>query len=1098
MATLQQFTAWYLRVGVRDVKGIKLPTVRPLDELTYPAFTNIHYIQTISTPVNGVELSDDEDELILGPKADDPIFKNHTSVNLITEVVQRYTVSPPLGNARLVKPNITDLLSKYIASSSRIKKMKDNRALLTDKNIGLYTYTAMDMIYAYQQTDKASWHRFYNWYRTVLETIKQAMEDDSSRQQFILMEPPITLNSLSTLRQTQAEMDGTVPYAERVSLKWLRYYKTQQDRIFLDLWLFFGTGRQLSLFNEVLGDVNLDKLNILWQIGQNWATVNFGRMNSFILSDANKRGSTTPQAMEASYLIYIMRLSASFNNIDLGAPEDDPELTSEEKIKSLDEPTRVLDIETDQVSTNKIDIAIVKPEKRKPVMSESKALQKLKEDLKAIDKDKSSEGASDEVADEVIEAAIQRDLDQLEANSAQRAIESTYENRYKAHEPITGDHTSTLNKHIDAMEKKGQLSAKEVARLKRMANYFKEAKNPWGGDQTIEEFMKIDPETLKVPEKVKIAEDIKGVKDKGMLESSLTEMTPKYVEHVMRKDIIGSLMHLQNSKYIVTDIKVTRTTTMMDDYEVVTAKVMTLKGKEKLVKMQYPIFKKDGSYVVGGIKQRIRNQHRDLPYRKVSPIKVALTSYISKLFVTRTERAAFNYTRWFANSIRGRVLDAEDQEIQNIVYGKVFDRTKALPRSYTAVSSSIASFDYLGYRFNFDIKQINKLFTKEQVDFAKKHKVVPLATNGKNGLYLGMDNTVIRETENNSYVVVDSIEKLFKLDVEKIPVDYVEFELLGDTVPLGVILAYHLGLGSLLATLKASPRRVTRGTSYDLQPNEFIVKFEDEALILDRNDKVTALLLSGFNRYKRDIGRMSIYHFDTKEAYATLMANNNINPNKLIDVDVQFELWIDAITGGLLKDMGLPTDMVHLLIKATSDLATDKHSDPNDASEQRDAGLERIPGTIYRELYLSARSNQSKSFVMASGLDLNPNAVWYGILNDTAAMGVEESNPIHALKEQEELTLGGTGGRSTRTLMAADRKFNKNSMGIISSDSVDSSEVGAKIFTSANPNYTTVRGTVRKLGEGNLNEKATRLLSTSVLLAPGVDRDDGKRVKKII
>lgn len=1096
MATLQQFTAWYMHCGVRKVEDVKLPVVRPLEELTYPAYTNIHYIQTISTPVNGVELFDDEDELILGPKASDPIFKNHSSVNLITEIVQRYTVEPPLGGPRIVMTTIASEVAKYIGSSSNIKKMKDNRALLNDKNIGLYTYTAMESVYAYQTTDKAAWYRFYNWYRTVLDTIKKSMEEDSNRQQFILMEPPITLNSLSTLRQTMNDMDGSVPYVDRIPLKWLKFFKTQQDRLFLDLWLFSGTGRSLSLFNEVLGDTNLDKINILWQIGQSWATINLGRLNSFIIADGNKKGTTTPMAMEATYLVYVMRLSASFNNIDLGAPEDNPDLTDEEKIQQLDEPTRVLDIEADRVTSNKIDIAIVKPEKRKPVMSENKALAKLKEDLKAIDKDKSSEGASDEVSDEVIEAAIQRDLDQLEAASAQRAIESTYEDRYRPYEPTVNDHTSTLNKHIDAMEKKGQLSAKEVARLKRMANYFKEAKNPWGGNETIEEFMKIDPELLNVPESVKIVEDVKGVRDKGMLESSLSMMAPHYITNVMRKDIINSLMHLQNSKYIVTDIKVTRTTTMMDDFEVITAKIMTLKGKEKLIKMQYPISKKDGSYVVGGIKQRLRNQHRDLPFRKVSPTKVALTSYISKIFITRTDRAAFNYSRWLTNGLRSRILDGDDLEIQNIAYGKVFDRTKALPRSYTAISNGIAGFDYQGYRFNFDIKQINKMFTKEQIDFAKKHKVVPLATNGTNGLYLGINNIIIREAE-NGYAVVDSIENLFGLDVEKIPVDYVEYGLLGDPVPLGVILAYHLGLGNLLATLKTQPRRFTRGTRYTVQPNEYVVKFEDEVLVLDRDDKVTALLISGFNRYKRDISRMSIYHFDTKEAFATLLANNNINPNKLIDVDVQFELWIDAITAGILSSMNLPTDMVGLLLKATEVLTNDKHSDPNDASEQRDAGLERVAGTIYRESYLSARANQSKSLVMAGGFDLNPNAVWYGILNDTAAMGVEESNPIHALKEQEELTLGGTGGRSTRTLMAADRKFDRNSIGVISTDSVDSSEVGAKIFTSANPNYTSVRGTARPIGDGDLNQKVTRLMSTSVLLAPGVDRDDGKRVNFI-
>lgn len=1091
--TLKQYSQWYLENGMRTLAAVVVPELHPFENFLLPAYSTVHYLQSLGGGLDAEDEVEEDVGLVLGPNVSEPVLANYTSAQILLKPVTKYA-DVPVGESRVVITTLTDKISKYIGSTPNFKLLDKNTGLLTDKNLAVYSYTALDSVYAYNATNKSAWYSFCNWYSTVLLTLKEALANPKNRNHFLIIEPPMVMNSLSTLREVGRSLQKDQPYSERLPNKYFKLFRTVQEKLFLDLWFFFGTYRESSLFNEIIGTEDLARINLMWQVGSQWAVINMGRLSQWMITDENEKATMTPARMESNFLIHAMRLGSNFNVVDNGAPEDDPTLDNEEKVLALDKPVRELNIEASKVTGGGIDISLERPEKKKPGLSQTAALMKLKQDMKAIDKEKTSEAvATDEVSDEVIEAAIKRDLDQLEAISAQRVIESTYEERYQAYTPKKLNCLDGVNDAISALEKRGKLSAKEVARLRRNAMSFQEAKNPWGGNDTVAEFMEIPEQLLQVPEEVPLSENIEGVVDKGMLNSTITHMTKDYVKNVLRKDILNAVMHLQNGPYVVTDIKVQRHVDIMNDYEIMTAQILTTTGKEKSIKIQYPTIKPDGSYLVGGVKQRLRAQHVDLPIRKVSPTRVAMTSDISKIFIERTDRAAFNYTRWLTNNLRVRIMDEGNSEIKNVVYGNAFDRTRVFPRAYSAISMSFKSFDYLGYKFSFDYKQSKKNFTESQLAFAKKHKVVPIASNGSDGLYMAMDGLVVK-SQGDDLFTYGSVEKLLKLDENKVPVDYVEYNLMGDTVPLGVILGYHLGLGNLLATLGSKPRRVVRGGTYDLQPNEFIVKFQDESLIFDRGDRVTSLLLSGFNRYKRDISRMSIYQFDTQDAYATLLAGNKINPRKLSDIDSMMLYWVDHITAELLAKRGYPTDLVGLMIKATEMLVNDKHSDPNAASEQRERGQERIAGAIYKELYNAARSHMGKTLIMSGGFDLNPNAVWFKILNDTANMGVEESNPIHFLKEQEEVTLGGDGGRSGRTLTGKDRKFSPESMGVISEATVDSGEVAAKIFTTADPNYSTLRGEIRQLPNGvDLNTKATRLQSTSMLLASGADRDDPKR-----
>ena len=86
------------------------------------------------------------------------------------------------------------------------------------------------------------------------------------------------------------------------------------------------------------------------------------------------------------------------------------------------------------------------------------------------------------------------------------------------------------------------------------------------------------------------------------------------------------------------------------------------------------------------------------------------------------------------------------------------------------------------------------------------------------------------------------------------------------------------------------------------------------------------------------------------------------------------------------------------------------------------------------------------------------------------------------------MTYGGVGGRSSRSMTKRTRIYHKNDMGTISEATVDSGDVAINTYTSADPQFTSLRGISKRYEIGKTG--ATALLSSSALLAPCTDRDD--------
>ena len=203
------------------------------------------------------------------------------------------------------------------------------------------------------------------------------------------------------------------------------------------------------------------------------------------------------------------------------------------------------------------------------------------------------------------------------------------------------------------------------------------------------------------------------------------------------------------------------------------------------------------------------------------------------------------------------------------------------------------------------------------------------------------------------------------------------------------------------------------------------------------------------------------------------------------------DLWVDPITSQALREMGEPTDFIELLFSAARKLTIDQHDIGRDEKGFRIRGYERVAGIAYAEMVKSVRIHNNKPSKANSKVELNPQAVWMTILQDQTTTPVEDSNPIHSLKEQEVVVYRGLGGRDGRTLNAESRKYHVNSLGIMSDATVDNGDAGTVTFLTANPNFKSLLGTTNITAEDDRkNLTPTQLMNTTSLLAPAIEFDD--------
>lgn len=1052
---MQFYDVFYKRFGLRTPQQLMTPVVPTLDKFDFPknsiyhfvAFDNVHY----------------------GPDTNDYLFRNISRQILMDHVIE---LTDNKGIPKKVSVQILPYIREYHMKNRRFRYLKDATASTRDENtLTVVNYGFVLKTYRYARSLYTEYYKWWNIQKTVWDNISETAKE-SNRNQFIFFDLPKTLPSVTTLNT----------YSNVFNQQMTKIFNTPESLFLLELWKWLGEDTRTGSVLGSLDKEDYSKVNIVYQDSGKWIMFNLGVLDSwrYIASDTtidSQKFKIPPDQLQRRFL----RLMMSFMSYrteevitDDEGLEDPIESDSVETKVSVVISDKQTEVVTDQefkvVDDEEIDAAIKTVEETK-LQKSDRLLNTLEEDLKEL---------------EVLESKVQFVEETTKEVSTVAKVYTDKTIDYNDLEVETKPEDNVI-KHCDEMAENGLITAAEYRNLIKQSQAYKSIRSPKDSSKTLVEFAKIEPEEISIQESSKIA-DIKTVTDKSMLKSSLIDFDERYIKNILAKDVSGMVINIQKAGIILSNYEVEKISDVMGDYENHSMRIRPIQGVASTIRFKLPVVNDDGVFVSNGNKYTMRKQRGDNPIRKTAPDTVALTSYYGKTFVKRNAKKVNDYSTWFRNKIMSKGLDPSDIDITNLAPADVFDNLFKCPRIYSIVSQGFRSFTAGEFHFLFDHKERLKQFSPEVIKSNEKDGMVVIGYTDKN-TYLVVDKgDAIYETSENGLVFKGSLDTILKIDSLSAPVEYSEIKIYGKTIAVGLILAYQIGLSKLMDILKVSPRRVLAGQRLNLEAQEYAIAFSDETLIFSREDRLATIVLAGFNEYNRSLRNFSVYTFDNPNVYLNVLETSGISARYLREIDLMTELFIDPITKELLIEMKEPTTFRGLLIRSSELLMMDYHPDQSDMKYMRIKGYERLSGAVYGELIRSIREQKSKSGRNRSAVELHPYAVWKRIAQDPSLTIVNDINPIQNLKEKEAVTYSGTGGRNSRSMTKDAREYHESDMGVISESTVDSGDVAINVFTSADPQFKSLRGTTNPYVVGESG--ATALLSTSALLAVGSDRDD--------
>jgi hypothetical protein len=1057
------YPIYYRMFGIRRSYNLTSPALHSATQMDIPREAVIHYVG--------------DDVASYGMAGDDLLIQK-VNRTILVDYVTNLTAKE--GNPRSTYQSIPKMIKDYQRKYRRFRQVKDLSFVWRDTRSTLQVdYALLHHLYKYVKSMYSSYFAWKNVQATLWDTLA-SMTKASDRQHFIPCRLPTVLPSVSLLLQGETNFSRNVQ----------RHFVEPESLFILEIWKWLGKHRDKSLLASLSQD-QLNKVNLIWEESGRWFVLNLGLMDSWRRPpnseieakatddddeevDTSKTGPMTYQQLQKRFLRLLMFLHSQRTEIGSQAKTEPAPKTpdTEAKPDAKKEDAKVVlptlrPLEEDQLSSKDVS------------QLESQIDQWVDEDLEALEKfqkDYDNEDLPEQ----------QRELDDFVYTPPQQSLE----------ESVVGK--------ADNLADSGLMTAAQYRSITKAAEAYKTLADPYGEHETLAQQMVIPKDLLKVPD-APVIPDEDTILDKSMLSSTLFHFDRNYTQKVLKKDIVNAVMHVQHAGVAVTGYSVEHVQDALNSFEAHTVKLTPVSGSPTTVRFRVPKVREDGTYLADGVRYRMRKQRRDMPIRKVGPSKVAMSSYYAKVFIERSQKAVNNYPQWLVNQIRGLALSHDDSSITNLKISDVFDpEQKGLPRLYSTLAASFESFNGAGYQWYFDYANRVKHFEETwkhpgMVEQAEKDGMTMIAlevVRSKDNAHrpiLVDKNDTLYQLVGSELNVLGKIEDVLRLQ-GKPPIEQLDIRIYGKNIPLGLFLAYHVGLSGLVSMLKVKPRIVRNGERVSLGDDEYSIVFSDETWVFQRDNRLAAMVLSGFRlvgnamkNYRSDI-------FDKKDIYFNLLESLGLGVRYLREMDLMVDMFIDPITKELLEEMQEPTDFIRLSLRAAEMLQSDYSPDETDMTQMRICGYERIAGAVYGELVKAMRTYQRGKGSTGNTIEMPPYAVWNALNQDPAVCLVEESNPVHNLKEKEEVTYTGAGGRSRRSLVKNTRVFHPSDMAVISEATKDSGDTGVTTFLTADPNFANLRG-VTKPWDGKVTP--TKLMSTSALLAPCADRDDGKRVNFI-
>lgn len=1061
MPQLLSPVVFYRRFGIRTPDNLASPERHPIGELALPLNAIYHHV--------------DFDGVQIGPLADTPALQGQIKAIALSCVSELTVVD---GAPRRVSFSEQSLIKEVVQKNRKLRLIRNTSTVMNDANtLVCINYNLLYKAWTYVRAQYSEIHKWKNVLATVIERVCDPTTP-MTRQHFIAMGCPATMPSL-------AQLDASV---DIVGLNQIRLFNNSNSGILLELWKWLDDDtREKSVFSKI--PVNrLHLVNLIVQDSGNFAVINLGYLYAFCKhASAEKKKDSLDKdgpviapispmeslGVKKRILFFFMRMVEKGEDIGIEVAKDDEGVEGDTAEKKADDPSALPN------SSSGSD------------MASASELEKLGER-------ELSEEELTRLAEEK-EKEIDEALAQLETIAYRKGGDTNDDGRVSVDE-IKNAKPRTLEQAVDdvcmRLDASGSITAAQYRMHLKNAEKYKTIKNPFGTG-TVADMLTVSPTELAL-EPRRLVEQA-TVHDPSMLKETLSDFDRKYVKSIMPKHLIAMTMAMQKAGYCVDDLTVETQGDITGEFLAFRVSVAPVEGAASTLNFKVPTVDEYGIMRSNDIDYRLKKLRVDIPIRKVDSCEVALTSYYGKCFVYRGRKKSTDYGHWLRSKLMDRLINGDPT---GVITGGVpspgFNKSVRAPKSFTDISLGFSELTVRGVICYFNHKRLTEVFGQDTMEKLARQDLLPIGCVGGD---VGRGYVVMDPHGSLTSVIagekkdIGPIHEFLGIELDNAPVDYVEAGVMGSDIPVGVILAYRMGLSNLFKSLGIEPDRYEAGRRFTLLPHQYAIRFLDETLVFSRQDTLAALIVSGFSAYHKTCKRFSVYAFDKPAVYLNMFEAHGLSARHLRELELCDDLFVDPITEDLLEEMKEPTNYLGLLVRSCEMLLDDQYKNPTDLSEQRLRGYERIAGAIYTELIRSIRQHKASPGKSRKKLEMNPYSVWKRVFEDPSKELVVQINPYQELRHVEAVTFSGEGGRSKQTMNWESRTFTERDMGVISENSSDSGDVGINTYTSAAPNITNLSGMSRAYSPGQ--DGATSLFSTSALLSPAYNHEDPKRISFI-
>lgn len=1074
--------------------------IRTSGELLRPRLFNI---TKLKLPHNVIYHFVDSNTAVSGPNQSDPLFNRYKGKVFIEHVT---ALSIKEGNPIRTSAIATSLQNEFRRNNRFFKPLRKVESVkLNTQNIAIYNYNLLNQLYRYHANLKAGYNRWLNISNTFWENVVTTHTKYGNWNQFIELELPRTMPKYADFRRMENDATKSI----------LEIFNNDALLTLSDFIKFFGEKQEGSNLYQILKPTKsddkiptvrlsreiIDQVNIIVRVKNNFFAINLGKLYDFRDSD-----ETLEEQSKVSTEMYVdsLGLESAFKpnvlqlklvSLFTTLVEYNNGVDDNLEVEELETPVTTSDIaealgtddESDDSEEDDLDEMPDRDEEQTLIETKVEPTLSKTLDLGTLEITYTPPPDTDlQLTTLVIEkdpsAGVERPANYLTVPTAQ--ISGTI-SKLDDSDPNTAQVIKTAYELANA----GAISPRSYEQAVAAANGYKTIPSPFNPDVSVAEDMEITLEDLKLPNEQHALKNVNS--EKSMGKSIHKQMNQKYINTLQHKDLLKSIIGVQTLGVTVTDIQMEEIEDSLNHFRTFKVTLKPVRGKQSTVRFNIPVIDQDGRFKANGVTFKQRSQIGDIPIRKVSPTKVALTSYYSKLFVNRSTRVANDFDKWLVRNIN---LQAKNDGIvePTVTSLRVAEKDLSefkLPRIYSGLGSVYNGFKTDGLTFYFDYTERVKYFEKLgiSVDALETDGYVVAGHKGKQPILVDSTNQFYLNTTKD-LESLGLMTDILNLSLAKAPLETATLSILNKDVPVGLILAYRKGLTNLLNERKIQYQSHPRGTRLQLAEDEYTLVFLDEVLVFNREDYANTLLLSGLKRYQKVLQQFSRWDFDRTDVYFRVLDSTGLTASYIREIDTLFSSWIDPITRDILEHYKEPTEFEALLYRSIELLLTDWSPSEVDGAYMRYKGYERTAGTVYNTLVRSVKIFNARQGRGEQTITLDPYEVWKKVTRDPTVSVVEDSNPIQNLKEEEVVTFSGDGGRPTKTMVARTRLFHKNDLGVVSEATVDSGNVGAIFYLTPDANFANMRGITKPYNPDT--DGVAKIFSTPALISVNADRDD--------